>query len=256
MVDNYRTKGLFPRASGIKLRLDGGINSPTDRRKYRLDVRPDLWWNAVDGIEAGVHFEGNYLQSIYHLDGSIWWNTHLLQQSAYMPVEGTGTYDHYDPMNYTLNYTTSINRNMPKLKVQLNSRYLDGLWYHRGGFSWTANDNNIVQLYAKTMWRPAGPDLDYLTDPGDWSSIAAKPNSSINAAWTHSYNYFNGYGMYTFSFRVPAFTNAFNYSYAQLESVNDNSLGKLDIKTRFLARYGVGDRLPSESLLYMAGAQP
>ncbi len=255
-IDNYKTRGLCISPKAIKMRLDGGLYDPLNRRQYLLDVRPDLWWNAVDGIKAGIHFEGSYLQSLNNIDATVWWNTHLLQENTYLPFTGKGIYSRYDPVNYTFNYSSAITRNMPKLQLQINSRYLDGLFYHRGGFNWLTNDNNTIQLYAQTLWRPGGTDFDYLTDPGDWSSFAGMPNSSLNASWTHHYNYFNGNGRYTFSLRTPMFTNAFDYSYAQLESVNFNYLGKLEIRTRIYGRYGTGNHLPNESLLYMAGASP
>lgn len=256
MIDNYKSKGLCISPSAINMKLDGGLNSPSDRRKYRLDVRPDLWWNEVDGIKAGIHFEGNYLQSLYNLDGSVWWNSHLLQKDKFAPATGESAYAVYMPVNYTFNYTSAITRNFPKLQLQLNSRLLDGLWYHRGGFNWLQSESNYIQLYGQTMWRPTAIDLDYLTDQADWSSLASHPNSSLNASWTHRYNYFKGNGRYTFSVRAPLLTGGFDYSYAQLESVNSNYIGKLEIRTRFFGRYGAGNKLPSESLLYMAGASP
>jgi hypothetical protein len=256
LVDNYRSRGLCMSPEAISVRLDGGFYTPADRRRYRLEVRPDVWWNLVDGIKAGVHFEGTYLQTLYNVDGTIWWNTHALQGDNYKAFAGESVYSLYDPVNYSLNYISAITRNMPKLQVQINTRYLDGLWNHKGGFNWLVNDDNTVRLYAQTMWRTGGPSLDYLNDPADWSSFSARPNSSINAEWIHRYDYFNGNGRYVFSFRAPLLTGAFNYSYAQLESVNYNNLGKLDIRTRFICRYGVGDHLPSESLLYMGGASP
>ena len=41
-----------------------------------------------------------------------------------------------------------------------------------------------------------------------------------------------------------------------MESVNENFVGRLQVRTRFFARYGTGTRLPYESLLYMGGASP
>jgi len=255
-VDNYKSRGLCFSSRAIDLRLDGGINQSLDRRKYHLEWRPDVWWNAVDGIKAGAHIEGSYMQSLYNIDATVWWNTHALQRGEYQSPAGEGPYAHYDAVNYSFNYLSAITRNVPRVKLQLNSRFLDGLWLHRAGLIWLANDANTFQAFGQTMWRPAGPDLDYLTDPGDWSSAQARPNSSINAIWTHRYNYVHGNGSYSFSFRAPMLTPAFDYSYAQLEAVNNNYLGRLEIRTRVLARYGEGNRLPSESLLYMGGASP
>ena len=256
MVDNYKTRGLPISPLSIKTKLDGGTADPFDRKKYRLYIRPDLWWNAVDGVKAGVHFEGDYLYTLYKVDASVWWNTHAGQETQYQSYQGEGTYANYAPVNYSFNYISPISRNVPRLQVEINSRFLDGLWFHKGGFNWLKDDKNIIQLSAQTMWRPKAADLDYLIDPADWSSTAAQPNASLNAAWTHHYSYYNGAGRYTFSVRAPLLTNSFNYSYAQLESVNDNYIGKLEIRTRLFGRYGMGNNIPSESALYMAGASP
>jgi len=259
MVDNYKSKCLLVSPNAIKTMLDGGLNPQMDRRQYRLYIRPDLWWNPIDGIKAGVHFEGDYLSSLYKLDATVWWNTHALQETKYESYTGISTYQHYQPVNYTFNYNSPITRNMPKLQLQLNSRYIDGEWYQRGGFNWLLTDNNTIQFYSQSIWRHSGYAFDYLTDPADWTSTWQQPNTSLNLAWTHSYNYINGTGKYTFSFRAP-FLNGnnapSNYSYAQLESINSSNIGKLEVRTRLFGRYGMGTRLPSESLLYMAGANP
>jgi hypothetical protein len=256
MLDNYKSKGLCISPLAIKTQLDGGLTEQMDRRQYHLYIRPDLWWNPIDGIKAGVHFEGDYLFSLYKIDATIWFNTHAGQENIYMAGDGASGYTHYAPVNYTFNYLSPITRNMPKLQLMLNSRFLDGLWYHKGGFNWLLNGSNSVQVFAQTMWRPNSYDLDYLIDPGDWSSTTAQPNSSINALWQHHYNYRHGNGRYTFSFRAPLLTNAFDYSYAQMEAVNNNYLGKLQVRTRVFGRYGAGSRIPYESALYMAGASP
>jgi aminopeptidase N len=128
MVDNYKTRGMLLSPRAIKTMFDGGLNGPTDRKHYRMYMRPDAWWNPIDGIKAGLHLEGDYLSTMYKLDASVWWNTHLLQQDAYKSFKGEGYYDRYKPVNYSVNYNSPITRNMPKLQLQVNSRYLDGLW--------------------------------------------------------------------------------------------------------------------------------
>ncbi len=259
LVDNYKSRKLFY-FPAIHTKLDGGTYAPTDRRKYRLYIRPDLWWNSIDGIKAGVHFEGDYLNTLNKVDATVWWNTHVLQGDRYVGYESQSYYAKYKPVNYTFNYTTPITRSLPKLQVQINSRFLDGLWYHRAGLNWLVNDNNTLQLYGQTMWRPDSNALDYLIYHDEWSSFAGLANSSLNAAWTHRYAYFNGNGQYKLSLRAPMLTGnsaaAFNYAYAQLEVVNNNHLGKLDVKTRLFGRYGTGTNIPSESALFLAGANP
>lgn len=258
--DNYKTRGLPFRPQAIKLKFDGGPNGPADRRHYRMYWRPDLWWNPVDGIKAGLHIEGDYMHTLHNLDASIWWNTHVLQDTRYGVYVNEGQYDRYAPVNYSFNYTSPLSRRYPKFQLQLNSRLLDGLWYHRGGFNWLFNDQNTIRLFAQTMWRKDSNALNYLVYPTEWSSMPANANSSINLEWTHRYSYVKGAGMYTLSARAPFLANgegkAFNYAYAQLESINYNRLGKLEVRTRLFGRYGTGTNIPYESALFIAGANP
>lgn len=257
MVDNYKTKGLPLSPSAVITKFDGGVYGPYDRRHYRQYIRPDLWWNPIDGVKVGAHFEGSYLASLYNIDATVWFNTHLLRVTDDLRYTDGG-FNKYAPLNYSFNWLSPITRNMPKLQTQINSRYLDGLWYHRAGFNWLMNDENTVQLYGLAMWRPNSQSYDYLLAPHEWSSTDRRINSSLNAAWTHRYNYLNGNGHYTFSLRTPMLTgnhgNGFNYSYAQLEAINNNYIGKLEVRTRVFGRWGTGTRLPYESALYMAGA--
>ncbi len=259
VVDNHRNNSLFSFPGAVKVKLDGGLANVTDRRNYRLYVRPDLWWNPLDGIKAGIHFEGDYLNTMNKIDATVWWNTHVLQEDAYLSYTGDAPYLRYAPVNYSVNYISPVSRNYPKLQMQINSRFIDGRWYQRGGFNWMVTEKNLIQGYAQSMWRSNGNSADYLLAPGDWSSVWSKPNTSLNVAWTHSYNYFNGNGNYTLSVRAP-FLNAngaaSNYSYAQLESINNRNVAKLEVRTRVFGRFGMGARFPNESLLYMAGASP
>ena len=260
MMDNYKTKCLPISPLAIKVKFDGGLNNPWDRKHYRLYVRPDLWWNAVDGVKAGVHFQGDYLFSLHKLDAAFWWNTHVGQLDPYLVYTNQGWYDKYTPFNYTINYTTPLSLANPKLQTQINSRFLDGLWYHRAGFNWAMNKQNTIELYGQTMWRPLPMDKDYLLYGHEWSSQRAQANSSLNLVWTHQYDYKNGSGRYKFSLRAPFLTgnsaNAFNYAYAQIEAINSNRIAKFELRTRFFARYGVGSNMPSESALFAAGANP
>lgn len=256
--DNYKSRGLLCRAEAIKLKADG-VTFPMDRRHYRMYIRPDLWWNPADGIKAGIHLNGNYLNKLHRFDATVWLNTHVLQEYDYTSFQSEGWYERYVPVNYTFNYASPITKQMPKLELQINSRMLDGLMYHRGGFNWMVNDNSSLSLYAQTMWRPVSFDFDYLLYRSEWSSTRGRPNSSVNAAWSHNYSYKRGVGHYTFGLRAPFFTgnsSSFNYGYAQAEAVNYNVLGKLEIRTRAFGRYGMGNTLPYESALFAAGANP
>lgn len=260
MLNNYKTRGLPFGADAFRIKGDGGISPAMDRKHYRVYLRPDLWWNPADGIKAGVHVEGDYLNLLHKIDATVWWNTHALQTDKYLSYANESWYQKYVPLNYSINYSTPLSLAHPKLQLQLNSRLLDGLWYHRAGFNWAMNKNNTLSLYGQTMWRPLAYDLDYLIYPNEWSSRKALPNSSLNVSWEHTYSCLNGGGRYKFSARAPFLTGnntaAFNYGYIQLEAINTKYIGKLELRTRVFGRYGVGNNVPYESALFTAGANP
>ncbi len=257
-LDNHKTRGLPFSPKALKVKADIGAGWGTNRRYNKALLRPDLWWNPIDGLKLGLHIESQYMSTMHKVSGTIWFNTHLLQDRRYWVGRTGSLWAKHVPINYSVNYLSPINRNNPKLRLLLSSRLLDGLWYHKGGFQWLMNGNNTIGLSAQTMWRNVGNDFDYLIYANEWSSVSARPNSSLNAYWRHNYRYKRGNGHYTLSVRAPFFTanNSFNYSYAQLEAVNYNRLGKLDIRTRLFGRYGTGNMIPSESSLWLAGANP
>ncbi|RYE22142.1 MAG: M1 family peptidase [Sphingobacteriales bacterium] len=258
--NNYKTKGFPIRTKAVMIRPDYGVNTVADWKHYRMYVRPDVWWNAVDGVKVGLHVDGNYFNSAGKVDAAIWFNTHLGQQLDYQSFASEGWYERYAPVNYSFNYLTPLSKNYTKLQLQLNSRLLDGLWYHRGGFNWLPTSSDKVELYAQSMWRAVSHDLDYLIYTNEWSSRRAHTNSSLNLAWKHSYNYMRGTGTYNLSLRAPMLTGnggtGFNYSYLQGEAINYNNLGKLEVRTRVFGRYGTGTNIPYESALFAAGANP
>lgn len=253
MLDNYRTRGAIISPKKIIVKWDAGLNPPVDWKRYRLALRPDIWYNAIDGIKTGLHVEGAYLRQYFKIDGAAWLNTQLAQWSRYSNPEtehGTQKW-----MNYTLNLQTPLSLQLPQVNTYLSTRFLDGLWFHKLGLSWQINNNNEVQLWGQTFFRNAG-FRNYLVFADEWSSNNNHKNNSLNASYTHHYQYNKGLGYFTLSFRAPLLSNTFNYNYAELESVNNHVLHRLIIRTRIYARYGLGNTIPAESALFLAGANP
>lgn len=258
--DNERYAGFMGWMAGLRVTPDDGAANTFDRRKYRLYWRPDVWWNPIDGIKAGVHVEGDYLFTVGRLDATAWWNTHVLQYDRFLSYESEGHYDRYWPVNYSVNFNTPLLLRFPKLELALRSRFLDGLWRHQAGFDLKADDKNTVQLYFQTMLRPDSLQTGYLIYPQEWSSFTKRPNASLNLIWNHRYNRFGNSGRLTTTLRAPFLTgneaNAFDYAYAQAEWFHYRRLDKLELRTRVFGRYGTGTNLPYESLLFAAGANP
>ncbi len=260
MANNFKYRGLPISPDFIKLSWDGATSKAWDRKLYRLYAMPNLWWNAVDGIKIGAQLEGDYLFTLHKIKANIWWNSHIAQLAAYQAGAGQGTYDQYAALNYALQYTSPFSIKNPKLQLQLDSRFLDGLWYQKLGASWALSDHQIFSVYGLSMWRPLSYDKDYLFAPKEWSSTRAMPNSSINLAYNQQYRTMQSNGSWNVHFRAPFLTgnhsNSFQYSYAQLEWINRLNIDKLVLKTRLFGRYGMGQNIPYESALYAAGANP
>lgn len=258
-TDNYYSPGLFNNGSTI-MRFDVGLARPFDRKHYRAWWRPDIWWNGVDGIKAGLHLEGDYIGLIQKIDGSIWWNTHALQLDQYRSLSGEATYKRYRPVSFTLNLSSILLRSVPKLSGEVSVRDLDGLKYLRAGLRYNTGEQSRIGFNILGMMRHNYEDYDYLLFPTEWSSIEDRPNTSVNLFYSGSYSYPRGDGNVLLTLRAPFMTghqpDAFDYSYLQVEATNTHRLGKLDLRTRLFARYGTGNNLPNESLLFAAGANP
>jgi aminopeptidase N len=250
-TNNFYNLKLFGPNPAYRTRFDAGLARPTDRRSYRGWVRPDVWWNAVDGVKLGVHFEGDYLGLLDKIDGSVWWNTHALQ--------GYG-YDQHRPFSYTLNLATPLSKQLPNLIAELSLRDLDGMQYSRMGATYKAASNKRIGLHWQTMQRRYPEEYDYLILPTEWSSTQGRVNSFLDLDAHVDYSQNKMYGFVHFLARLPFLsgneTNSFDYSFVQVEGVNNAKLGKLELRSRVFARFGTGTQLPYESALFAAGANP
>lgn len=259
-LDNRFSKGFFTRARSLKVKADPGFSLPPDRGHYRLWVRPDLWWNAVDGIKAGMHAEGSYLNIMHKIQANIWWNTHALQTDSFLSYKSEGWYDRYLPFNFTFSYQSPVSIFHPKHEEVLELGFLDGLAYGKFGHLWKPKDETQAFFYFKIMRRPHQYDFDYLIYPYEWSSYKDRINLSFNIELSRKYKNFKSFGSSDLSFRTPFLTgnepDAFNYTYVQLNHVHTMDMGKLELRTRFFGRIGMGNQIPYESALWLAGANP
>lgn len=260
MPDNTFTRGITFRSPALWLKLDGGLQAPTDRYHYRLYARPDVWWNPVDGIKLGAHFEGSYMNIMHRMNAALWWNTHALQYDAYLSTRSERYYARYLPLNFTFQYASPVSYHHPNHEEQVSLRLLDGYVYGRIGHQWKPQENIRAQFYFQTMGRPGRYDKDYLLYPNEWSSGNKRPNNSINIVLSRTYATRMGRGSAVATFRAPLLNgneaNAFNYSYLQMELKHTQRIGGWEWRSRLYARAGMGTQVPYESALWLAGGNP
>ena len=96
--------------------------------------------------------------------------------------------------------------------------------------------------------------MNYLIYKGEWSATGTV-NSYLSFGVDQNYTYHRGTGFINFNVRAP-FLCTYDFSSAAVTAVNKTYFGKVGIHTRVFAQYGVGNNLPTESMLYAAGANP
>lgn len=233
----------------IDLKFDSKIYNPPNWKQYDMRVRPALWYNGYDGVKVGAHLNGNYLNVKHVFDLTAWFSTGLGQ----MPFDSTVSTNSYNQISILFNYKTSLNRYLKKSNFYLQLKTLDGLDGGTIGLERKSN-NDKTRFYAhyKAMLRDLPQDTMYLFNRREWGY--QKLNGAIHVGMEHNYKYKRGVGNIVMNFRSSAFTKDYDFSAITLNVVNKNDLGKININTRLFAQAGFGNNIPSESALYVAGA--
>ncbi len=241
-----------------EVRFDSRIYPFPTWKKYRIYMRPDVWWNAYDGVKLGINITGNYMNVKHNFSFTAWVNTHLGQ--------GGDRYFFTNEMkkkagwfSYNFSYSTAIDRVFKKSTFYFQSRWLDGYEMYKTGITKQLPQNVSLDFNIKAFTRNRDEWRNYLLYPGEWSTIwttAKKFNASINVTATYVYakEKFNGYMVG--HLRSGLLGNSFDYHYFEFTNVLKASVWKLDFRTRVYGRIGTGKDLPSESALFFAGGNP
>lgn len=233
----------------IDLKFDSKIYNPQNWKQYDMRVRPALWYNGYDGIKVGAHLNGNYLSVKHVFDLTTWFSTGLVQ----MPLDSSVSTNSYQQISFLFNYKTSLNNYIKKSNFYLQLKSLDGLDGGTIGLEKRSN-NDKTRFYAqyKAMLRDLPRDSMYLLNRKEWAY--QNFNSALHLGIEHYYKYNKGIGSVNLNFRASAFTQDYDFSSISLNAVNKNDLGKININTRLFAQIGFGNNIPTESALYVAGA--
>lgn len=235
----------------VDVKFDSHVYNAPDWKHYEMKVGPNLWYNGYDGLKVGAQVKGNYMGVKHVFDATVWFSTGFGQ--AYLD-SSVGKND-YNPVSFLLNYKTSTNGFIRKSNVYGTFKSLDGLESALVGFEKKSNnDKSRVYIHYKGMVRDLQHNLVYLINRNEWR--IQKFNSYLNAGIDHNYNYRRGAGFINMNARAAAFTKDYDFSAITLTAVNKTDLGKININTRVFAQAGFGNNLPSESMLFAAGANP
>ncbi len=238
----------------VSLRFDSKVYNPPNWKRYDMRVRPSLWYNGYDGLKFGAMLSGDYLNTKHVFELGVWLSSGLGQ--AYVNNTMVGNQmakNKYNVLSFVFDYKTSTHKFIKKSNLYLQAKSLDGLDDGTIGFEKKSNNERTrVYTHLKAMWRDLPQDMVYVINRNEWGY--QKLNSAIHVGLEHSYRYKKGSGTILLNLRSSAFTNDYDFSAATITSVNKNDLGKININTRFFAQLGFGRNLPSESMLFVAGA--
>ena len=241
--------------------LDNSLQSPVqydydtrlwkypDWRNYEVRYRPDIWYNSYDGIQAGLHINGGYLNHHHLFNANIWMNTGSLQKDNINDPEL------YNIFSYRLNYNTNLDEISNNSRISFGTQSLAGLYSSKMGLRKIDDSgNNTFSLKLISMYRPENSDLNYLLYPEHWG--VNKLNNRIDFSYEHNYKYSSGNGKITFEIKNSALGSEYDYNLFSLLAVNSSKKGKLKIKTRGYFQFGSGTNWAPESKLFLAGANP
>jgi len=233
----------------VSLRFDSKVYNPPNWKRYDMRVRPGLWYNGYDGAKIGVILGGDYLNTRHVFELGLWFSSGLGQ--AYL--DSSVKKNKYNTLSFSLDYKTSTYRFIKKSNIYLQLKSLDGLDAATIGFEKKSNNEKTrVYSHVKAMLRDLPQDLVYLINDREWGY--QKLNSAIHVGLEHNYRYKKGTGNILLNLRSSAFTEDYDFSAATITVVNKNDLGKININTRVFGQIGFGSKLPSESMLFVAGA--
>ncbi len=250
-----------------KWKFDSQISNAPDWKHYVIKWRPDIWYNALDGIKPGLHFEGDYMHWRHVFDLNVWWNSKIVGPSYFnynVPYSAIKT----SPLSFTFDYKDNI-RTFPKyVNWYSNLRCLDGMKKGNLGLEILSGTKDVFKVYFQAMRMNQNKFLSfesfataslstnqnyYLLFPSEWTFDSW--NNTFNFAWKHNFNYIGGNGTLNVSLRSASLFSEANYAWLNSEWINHTHFWKFDIDTRLFAQYATGT-IPEESKLWLSGNNP
>ena len=289
LADSYMINNRY--RGNTEFYLDWGVRRYSNLRKYEIKARPDLWYNAYDGIKIGPSIKGDYLKKHHVFEANFWINTgfsrkdgvdhrsnnlivndDIIQNNGINNLMTDDEINQNDPFSFRFIYSTSLNKYIKNSRIRFAISSLDGLQYASLGYEVKdISGMNTLDISLNSYNRKDDTDLNYLFGNLEWGTEKGAENmrnTNIKINSSHEYNYLfpwkddhiNGHGDITLSLKSSSFMSDYNFSKISLELINRTNVHDFKIHTRVFAQAGFkhGDEhnFPYESMLYASGANP
>ncbi|MBC8047659.1 MAG: M1 family peptidase, partial [Fimbriimonadaceae bacterium] len=234
----------------VDWKFDSHIMNYPDWNSYEIKWRPDVWYNAVDFVKVGVHFNGDYMNYKHLFEFTAWYNTGSLNKSE-LTIADIRDVDYF---SFDLNYKTATDKFLPNSNFFFDTKYLDGVFGVKiGGEKFVGRSNrNKISVFFNSAYYLKNYYLNNYLLYGE--HVLEQENNAVHIQYEHNYNYFGGNGKLKLGFRSDDLMSDYDYQYVNLEEINNTRFGKFDLKTRFFGQWGSGTNIPFESSLMIAGA--
>ncbi len=221
--------------------LDNGRYPTSDLRKVSIGVRPDVWYNTVDGLKVGVNIERNY-GLLNTTNAAAWYST------------GVGGYggniEQMQEVQYQFDHSRKLNMG---LNWNLQLRNKEGLAFYSTQLQKT-HGHSIFTGRIKAMNRPFRYSSLYAPLANNWGANAW--NNSVQLGYERIMRYFGGNARIKLHTKNSALFSDYNFAEAGLELKNFNTIFGMPLRTRLYGIYQTGNNIPMESQVFLAGANP
>jgi len=254
MIDTtYRLADVYAPDNNLKPNIscnfDYLINNTEDLHHYELYYRPDVWWNGAEGLKAGVNLNGHYMNFFHIFDGYVWYNSSFLN---------TDNQTKATPVSFVIDYNTPLTKYTKRTRLFLYALNAEGVSRYAAQLNYYVKpDGDYFYTGLKSVLRNREKALNDNALENNWDSYTFKnPNNMLSLGFNHLYNNFVRSGSLNISGTTSFLGSPFDFSKIALCAINNEKADMLKLRTRFYVQWATGSNMPSESMLYLAGASP
>jgi aminopeptidase N len=225
-------------------------NPPAHKRSEHL-FYPDFWFNRMDGIQAGVHLRGNYLEDVWQYRTSIWVNTRFLA------AENLAALPFWLPFSFKFSASGKASSDLPRLHYyfenQLNANIYDqraGVSYKFARYNLSQANYAVLSLGHKLLSSPV--KNAYALQPALWSG---KRHSVLEIVLQNFFGRGVVKSVWKNELRTPFLASETQYSFWQSDWKTRIGGKKIQWSFRMAGRVGFGEQVP-ESGIYLYGDNP